>query len=200
VDDCTGADALVSRRRDSTPWPGWPACRLILARFVPENCSSHHRPVTMDTTIASAWRTSNCAVVRRRSFRDMRTHRHRCIAVADTFEALKQLARSTESGRKLSASGLCRQDHHERDPAALLGAKLRVLKSEGTLTTSTAAADAFSPEETHQAAVLEMECRAAANSRGWRRLPAGRWSCDACSPAHWNFFRRWMRSRLRNAS
>src|SRR5260370_22807889 len=30
---------VLGRGRDSTPWPGWPACRLILARFVPEECS-----------------------------------------------------------------------------------------------------------------------------------------------------------------
>src|SRR5271154_5570873 len=36
----------------STPWPGWPASRLILARYVPENCSSPSTDrVTMDTII-----------------------------------------------------------------------------------------------------------------------------------------------------
>src|SRR5207249_2155553 len=29
---------VLGQERDSTPWPGWPACRLILARFAPENC------------------------------------------------------------------------------------------------------------------------------------------------------------------
>src|SRR2546429_8614879 len=41
---------VLGRGRDSTPWPGWPVCRLILARFVPENCSSPSTDrVTMDT-------------------------------------------------------------------------------------------------------------------------------------------------------
>src|SRR5256886_6319462 len=41
---------VLGRGTDSTPWPGWPACRLILARFVPENCSSPSTDrVTMDT-------------------------------------------------------------------------------------------------------------------------------------------------------
>src|SRR6202043_2430084 len=36
--------------RGSTPWPGRPASRLILARYVPENCSSPSTDrVTMDT-------------------------------------------------------------------------------------------------------------------------------------------------------
>src|SRR5580700_847646 len=41
---------VLGRGRDSTPWPGWPASRLILARYVQENCSlpSTDR-VTMDT-------------------------------------------------------------------------------------------------------------------------------------------------------
>src|SRR5580698_7822355 len=41
---------VLGRGRDSTPWPGWPVSRLILARYVPENCSlpSTDR-VTMDT-------------------------------------------------------------------------------------------------------------------------------------------------------
>src|SRR5207248_6196025 len=50
---------VLGRERGSTPWPGWPACRLILARFVPENCSwpSTDR-VTMDTImwpVRSSW-------------------------------------------------------------------------------------------------------------------------------------------------
>src|ERR1700680_1595221 len=41
---------VLGRGRDLTPWPGWPASRLILARYVQENCSlpSTDR-VTMDT-------------------------------------------------------------------------------------------------------------------------------------------------------
>src|SRR5258708_8278439 len=30
---------VLGRGQDSSPWPGWPVCRLILARYVPENCS-----------------------------------------------------------------------------------------------------------------------------------------------------------------
>src|SRR5258708_24440423 len=43
---------VLGRERGSTPWPGWPASRLILARYVPENCSSPSTDrVTTDTTM-----------------------------------------------------------------------------------------------------------------------------------------------------
>src|SRR5579862_8223014 len=39
--------------RASIPWPGWPASRLILARFGLENCSSRYAVrVTMDTPLS----------------------------------------------------------------------------------------------------------------------------------------------------
>src|SRR5260370_17972398 len=66
---------VLGRGRDSTPWPGWPACRLILAQFVPENCSSPSTDrVTMDTTMWPVrW---NAEQLRRwwrgRSYRDTR--------------------------------------------------------------------------------------------------------------------------------
>src|SRR6267378_534754 len=66
---------VLGRGWGSTPWPGWPASRLILARYVPENCSSPSTDrVTMDTIMWAArsgvepsrwwWR--------RVSFRDLR--------------------------------------------------------------------------------------------------------------------------------
>jgi len=60
-------------------------------------------------------------------------------------------------GGKLPASQFCRQDHHEGDPGALLGAKLRVLKSEGNFNNEYGLPlTLLRLEETHQAAVLEM--------------------------------------------
>src|SRR5256884_4673424 len=67
---------VLGRGRDSTPWPGWPACRLILARFVPENCSSLSTDrVTMDTTMWPVpWKAEQLRQWwRRRSFRDTRS-------------------------------------------------------------------------------------------------------------------------------
>src|SRR6266478_6374660 len=66
---------VLGRGRDSTPWPGWPASRLILARYVPENCSSPSTDrVTMDTIMwAARWGAEQSRRWWRRvSFHDLR--------------------------------------------------------------------------------------------------------------------------------
>src|ERR1700741_4679820 len=87
----------------------------------------------------------------------------RCIPVADTFEALKQLARAVReawgaSGGKIAGvTGSVGKTTTKEILAALLGAKLRVLKSEGNLNNEYGLPlTLFRLEETHQAAVLEM--------------------------------------------
>ena len=84
----------------------------------------------------------------------------RCIAVADTFEALKQLARAVREawGGKIAAvTGSVGKTTTKEILAALLGTKLRVLKSEGNLNNEYGLPlTLFRLEETHQAAVLEM--------------------------------------------
>src|SRR5882757_1037321 len=60
--------------------------------------------------------------------------RDRCIAVADTFDALKQLARAARKswgGKIAGVTGSVGKTTTKEILAALLGAKLRVLKSEG---------------------------------------------------------------------
>src|SRR6267154_3271304 len=60
--------------------------------------------------------------------------RDRCIAVADTFDALKQLARAVRKswgGKIAGVTGSVGKTTTKEILAALLGAKLRVLKSEG---------------------------------------------------------------------
>src|SRR5215831_18334247 len=60
----------------------------------------------------------------------------RCIPVADTFVALKQLARAvreTWGGKIVGVTGSVGKTTTKEILAALLGAKLRVLKSEGNL-------------------------------------------------------------------
>src|ERR1700694_4281380 len=84
----------------------------------------------------------------------------RCIAVADTFEALKQLARAVRNawnGKIAGVTGSVGKTTTKEILAALLGAKLRVLKSEGNFKNE------YGPPltllrlgDTHQAAVLEM--------------------------------------------
>src|SRR6266852_5834313 len=81
-------------------------------------------------------------------------------AVADTFEALKQLARAVREdwkGKIVGVTGSVGKTTTKEILAALLGAKLRVLKSEGNLNNEYGLPlTLFRLEETHQAAVLEM--------------------------------------------
>jgi UDP-N-acetylmuramoyl-tripeptide--D-alanyl-D-alanine ligase len=84
----------------------------------------------------------------------------RCIAVADTFEALRQLARAVREawgGKIAGVTGSVGKTTTKEILAALLGAKLRLLKSEGNLNNEYGLPlTLFRLEETHQAAVLEM--------------------------------------------
>jgi UDP-N-acetylmuramoyl-tripeptide--D-alanyl-D-alanine ligase len=84
----------------------------------------------------------------------------RCIAVADTFEALKQLARAVREawgGKIAGVTGSVGKTTTKEILAALLGTKLRVLKSEGNLNNEYGLPlTLFRLEETDQAAVLEM--------------------------------------------
>jgi len=84
----------------------------------------------------------------------------RCIAVADTFEALKQLAsavREAWGGKIVGITGSVGKTTTKEILAALLGTKLRVLRSEGNLNNEYGLPlTLFRLEETHQAAVLEM--------------------------------------------
>src|SRR5438132_6577122 len=86
--------------------------------------------------------------------------RAQCIAVADTFVALKQLARAVREdwkGKIVGVTGSVGKTTTKEILAALLGAKLRVLKSEGNLNNEYGLPlTLFRLEETHQAAVLEM--------------------------------------------
>jgi UDP-N-acetylmuramoyl-tripeptide--D-alanyl-D-alanine ligase len=84
----------------------------------------------------------------------------RCIPVADTFEALKNFARAVREawgGKIAGVTGSVGKTTTKEILAALLGTKLRVLKSEGNLNNEYGLPlTLFGLEETHQAAVLEM--------------------------------------------
>ncbi len=86
--------------------------------------------------------------------------RDRCIVVGDTFEALKQLARVVRKawgGKIAGITGSVGKTTTKEILAALLGAKLRVLKSEGNFNNEYGLPlTLFRLDETHQAAVLEM--------------------------------------------
>jgi len=86
--------------------------------------------------------------------------RNRCIVVGDTFEALKQLARAVREGwggKIAGITGSVGKTTTKEILAALLGAKLQVLKSEGNFNNEYGLPlTLLRLEETHQAAVLEM--------------------------------------------
>src|SRR5436305_10284785 len=86
--------------------------------------------------------------------------RDRCMAVADTFDALKRLARAVRKswgGKIAGVTGSVGKTTTKEILAALLGAKLRVLKSEGNFNNEYGLPlTLLRLEETHQAAVLEM--------------------------------------------
>ena len=83
-----------------------------------------------------------------------------CIVVGDTFEALKQLARAVREawgGKIAGVTGSVGKTTTKEILAALLGSKLRVLKSEGNFNNEYGLPlTLFRLDETHQAAVLEM--------------------------------------------
>src|SRR6266849_8488816 len=86
--------------------------------------------------------------------------RDRCIAVGDTFVALKQLARKVRDawgGKIAGVTGSVGKTTTKEILAALLGTRLRILKSEGNFNNEYGLPlTMFQLDETHEAAVLEM--------------------------------------------
>jgi UDP-N-acetylmuramoyl-tripeptide--D-alanyl-D-alanine ligase len=86
--------------------------------------------------------------------------RARCIVVDDTFVALKQFARAvreTWGGKIAGVTGSVGKTTTKEILAALLGARLRVLKSEGNFNNEYGLPlTLFKLDESHEAAVLEM--------------------------------------------
>ncbi len=86
--------------------------------------------------------------------------RGRCLVVADTFVALKGLARAVREawgGKIAGVTGSVGKTTTKEILAALLGARFRVLKSEGNFNNEYGLPlTLFRLDETHQAAVLEM--------------------------------------------
>src|SRR5256884_3922553 len=84
----------------------------------------------------------------------------RCLAVPDTFRALQQLARAVREawgGKIPGVTGSVGKTTTKEMLAALLGTKLRDLRSEGNLNNEYGLPlTLFRLEETHQAAVLGM--------------------------------------------
>ena len=86
--------------------------------------------------------------------------RAKCLVVADTFVGLKQFARAVRDawgGKIAGVTGSVGKTTTKEILAALLGARLRILKSEGNFNNEYGLPlTLFHLDETHQAAVLEM--------------------------------------------
>src|SRR6266516_3578201 len=86
--------------------------------------------------------------------------RAKCLGVDDTFVALKQFARATREawgGKIAGVTGSVGKTTTKEILAALLGARFRVLKSEGNFNNEYGLPlTLFRLDETHEAAVLEM--------------------------------------------
>jgi UDP-N-acetylmuramoyl-tripeptide--D-alanyl-D-alanine ligase len=86
--------------------------------------------------------------------------RARCLVVADTFVGLKQFARAVRQawgGKIAGVTGSVGKTTTKEILAALLGARFRILKSEGNFNNEYGLPlTLFHLDETHQAAVLEM--------------------------------------------
>ena len=86
--------------------------------------------------------------------------RAKCLVVADTFVGLKQFARAVREewgGKIAGVTGSVGKTTTKEILAALLGARLRILKSEGNFNNEYGLPlTLFRLDETHQAAVLEM--------------------------------------------
>ena len=99
-------------------------------------------------------------VAEQRSDRYPDAIRGRCLVVADTFDALKQFAlavREAWGGKIAGITGSVGKTTTKEILAALLGAKLRVLKSEGNFNNEYGLPlTLFRLDESHEAAVLEM--------------------------------------------
>src|SRR5271155_1610977 len=119
--------------------------------------------------------------------------RERCLVVEDTFSALQQLGRAVREawpGKIAGVTGSVGKTTTKEILAALLGAKLRVLKSEGNFNNEYGLPlTLFRLDETHEAAVLEMGMS--------RRGELARLAAIACpdvgvvtrvAPAHLEFF------------
>ncbi len=124
-----------------TPWPGWPASRLILARWAEAQLFVAIRGPRHDghDFVAAALQAgAEAAVVVERACLAAYPAeiRGRLIAVSDTLAALQELARAVRRawGRRIAAvTGSVGKTTTKEILAALLGAKFRVLKSEGNL-------------------------------------------------------------------
>jgi len=171
------------RERGSTPWPGWAGVSIDSRAIRPgELFIAIHGPRhDGHTFVADVLEGGALAAVvaQERLAQIPEPARARCIVVADTFVALKQLARKVRDawgGKIAGITGSVGKTTTKEILAALLGTRLRILKSEGNFNNEYGLPlTLFKLDETHEAAVLEWVCRGAVNCRGWRKLRGRTW-------------------------
>ena len=129
----------VRRPGASTPWPGWPVSRLILAPWLAASCSSPYTDrVTMDTIIVAgrwSWARSRRRGARRACRGMPKPYALDCLPFRHARRAAGTRARRarTWGGGMAAVTGSAGKTTTKEILAALLAARFRVLKSEGNL-------------------------------------------------------------------
>ena len=164
------AEALgVARPSGLDPWPGWPASRLTLAPFSLENCSSPYADrVTMDTVLWPGrwsgelrpgwWRGSASESTPAKSGQSSSPWTTRSSLCSDWPRGRARSGGRREPGRIVGAvAGSVGKTTTKEILAALLGARFRVLKTQGNLNNEYGLPlTLLKLDEEHDAAVVEL--------------------------------------------
>ncbi len=155
--------------RASTPWPGWPASRLILARFNPENCSSPYTVrVTMDTIMwlrlwraeqqPGWWRANASRNTPKKSAENFLRWTTLSAPSTNWPRAHAHAGAQAKPGRRIGGvAGSVGKTTTKEILAALVAARFRVLKTEGNLNNEYGLPlTLLKLDDQHDAAVIEM--------------------------------------------
>ena len=117
------AEALGTRAGAGLdPWPGWPVCRLILARYVQENCSSPYTDrVTTDTITCRMRLQARSAGGCRGRVASIAVYRMGSIEclpwpILSWAQGFARAVRGAWGGKIAGVTGQRRENHYQRDP------------------------------------------------------------------------------------